>query len=52
MSLADAGLSDGAILVLEDGVAPKPGQITLSFASAAQVEEAEIILEKVGEGQS
>ena len=47
MSLADAGLKDGEVLVLEDGLAPKPGQITLSFATASSVQEAEIIVEKV-----
>ena len=47
MSLAEAGLKDGATLVLENGVAPKPGQITLSFASTSKVEEAEITLGKV-----
>ena len=50
MSLDDAGLKDGAVVVLEDGAAPKPGQITISFAPASLVvEEAEIVVEKVNE---
>ena len=47
VSLLEAGLKEGTTLVLEDGVAPKPGQITVSFAAASQVQEAEIILDKV-----
>ena len=49
MSLEDAGLKDGVVVVLEDGAAPKPGQITISFAPATLVEEAEIVVEKVNE---
>ena len=46
-SLSEAGLKEGMTVVLEDGVAPKPGQITISFAATAPVQEAEIILDKV-----
>ena len=47
-SLSDAGLKEGISLVLEDGVAPKAGQITITFAAAAPVQDTEIILDKVG----
>ena len=47
-SLVEAGLKDGTVLVLEDGVAPRPGQITVSFTAAtASPAQGEIIVEKV-----